>query len=275
METLIIDTEANMPRLIVNHDKNNMTIENILEYYQNTIDKQVTGWFYILDVALIHMIMKKLQKDVEGDVCELGVAYGKSAIGLSLCKETHQTLHLFDYFKEGISLEEAKSAVDKYGNGDKIAWNQIDLLTIKPGQLKFDKPLKFLHVDACHQHRYLLNDLKNFSAHMHEDGVIALDDINDMEYPGINSALAEFTLSEEGKDWVLFAIGANKAYICKKKNFKKYRDDLFDSAMKIFNGVPTNITEIFRYNVLTFTSRHPLSQEDMRKKLEENFYYEP
>lgn len=96
---------------------------------------------------------------------------------------------------------------------------------------------------------------------MADKGVIVLDDINDNEYPGINTAMSEFILSEKGREWCLFAIGSNKAYLCKKRYFTYMRNTLIEKMMTIFTNIPFNFSEIFGLNVVFMSSRHPLTYE--------------
>ena len=59
-----------------------MNFQEYLYNFKTVVDKEVEGWFYPKDIIITYGILKELQKP-KGDVCEIGVAYGKSAIAIS------------------------------------------------------------------------------------------------------------------------------------------------------------------------------------------------
>lgn len=246
---------------------NDFSTQQLLSYYDNTITPNVNGWFYPLDIAIFHLLIKHIIQS-QGDLCELGVAYGKSAIALSHLKSAQENLYLYDLF-EDYPLEQAQHALATYGNTHNLIWNKVDLYQLNLTASPFSQPLKFLHIDACHEHSYCLRDLYNFSPFVADDGVIVLDDINDKEYPGINTAMSEYLLSEQGKEWCVFAIGFNKAYLCKKSYFTYMRNALITQIISLFTNVAFNFSELFGLNVVLMTSRHPLSYEKVIEFLQQ------
>lgn len=193
-------------------------LDNLL-YYQNTVEKALRGWFFVYDHALFHMIMKDLQRDVEGDVAEIGVAFGRSAIALSNYRRENDKLYLFDLCID-VPQEEAQSNIDRYGTGTNIVWKIGDSTQLTPEDLTFDKPIRFLHIDGSHEHGAIVKDLTNFSSRMADGGIMVMDDYNDQEYPGVNSGTLQFVF--ENPEWVIFAIGQNKAYLCQKEHYERY-----------------------------------------------------
>ena len=68
-----------------------MNFQKYLYNFKNVVDREVEGWFYPKDIIIIYGILNELQKPI-GDICEIGVAYGKSAIMISQFKNVLTTL---------------------------------------------------------------------------------------------------------------------------------------------------------------------------------------
>ena len=75
-----------------------MNFQEYLSHFKQVIDKEVEGWFYPKDIIITYGILKELQRP-KGDVCEIGVAYGKSAIMISQFKD-ESNFYLYDIFNE-------------------------------------------------------------------------------------------------------------------------------------------------------------------------------
>lgn len=272
-EKIILDTALNKMYKKVTEIIN---VNDYVNFYTEVIDKKVVGWYYPIDMIIMFYIAKKAQKDIVGDFCELGVAFGKSAIGLSLLKREEEKLYLYDFFvSEEISQENATLVIEKYGNYKNVDWRILDLYKLNEKDVSFDNALRLLHIDSCHQHTMVLKDLRNFTAHIVDNGVICLDDFNDPEYPGVNTAVAQFISSEEGKQWRIFAIGANKAYLCKKQYFDFYRNGLVKWVKENLPQVNVNFAEIFDRECALFIGGKGLTQEEIQNILEnkkERFY---
>ena len=241
-------------------------IDNLL-YFQKTVEPALRGWLFVYDHALIHMIMKDLQRDVEGDVAEIGVAFGRSAIALSNYRQSTEKLYLFDLCVD-VPQEEAQANIDKYGTGDNIEWRVGDTTLLTPETLSFDRTIKFLHVDGSHEHGAVLKDLSTFSTKMSNGGVIVMDDYNDQEYPGVNSGTLQFLF--ENPDWVLFAIGQNKAYICQREHYDRYINGVV-IFMELYNRFGLQFGPRLRgvneRNVLLCCSREPKDIQEVKSEI--------
>ncbi len=237
-----------------------MNFQEYLGHYKQVIDKEVEGWFYPKDLILLYGILVELQTPDMGDVCEIGVAFGKSAIALSQFR-LNSKLYLYDIFSED-ARKIAEANIQKFGNVDNIVWNLQDTTQLNYDDLKFDRSLRLLHIDGCHEHSAVLSDLQLFSPVMADNGVIVVDDYNDQEYPGVKSAVIEFCLSKANyKNWKIIAIGDNKAYIVQKKFQEHYQKSIVDYMVKAQDqyNVPfvlrMGLREVLDTNVLMCDSR--------------------
>ena len=62
-----------------------MNFKEYLSNFKEVVDREVEGWFYPKDIIITYGILNEIQKS-SGDICEIGVAYGKSAIMISQFK---------------------------------------------------------------------------------------------------------------------------------------------------------------------------------------------
>jgi hypothetical protein len=236
-----------------------MNFKEYLSHFKQVIDKEVEGWFYPKDIIITYGLLKELQRP-KGDVCEIGVAYGKSAIMISQFKD-ESNFYLYDIFNEEARVT-AENNISKFGNNTNLTWRLQDTTQLKYDDVTFKSDLRFLHIDGCHEHSAVLSDLMLFSNKMKDDGVIAIDDFQDQEFPGVNSAAFEFSLSKSNyKNWRVFAIGDNKAYMCQKKYAQQYQKALVDyiEKAKVQYDVPfamhLGLREVLDMNALMCDSR--------------------
>lgn len=236
-----------------------MNFQEYLYNFKTVVDKEVEGWFYPKDIIIIYGILNEIQKPI-GDICEIGVAYGKSAIMISQFKN-NSNFYLYDIFNEEARVIAEKN-ITKFGNNTNLVWRLQDTTQLNTDDIVFENDLRFLHIDGCHEHSAVLSDLMLFSNKMKDDGIIAIDDFQDQEYPGVNSAAFEFSLSKANyKNWRVFAIGDNKAYMCQKKYAEIYQKSLVDyiEKAKMYYNVPIpmhlGLRELLDINALMCDSR--------------------
>jgi len=268
---IIIDTSANAFTEKNKFNKQSFQMFDLLGYFSDVVDRKVTGWYYTIDNIIFYHSIVDLTRNIDGDLCELGVAFGKSAVAISLLKTKEETLHLFDLFCADVKLEDAQNNLEKYGNNSNLKWHVLDLMNLDPNSIEFNKKIKFLHIDSCHQHTAMLRDLNNFVPKMHDDGIIAIDDWNDPTYPGVNTAVTQFLLSCAGKNWKFFCIGSNKAYLCQKHNVEKYRSSVIKLIRTKTDGVINSSDVMGNECLLLCSNNNTLSKEEI-DQLENNTY---
>lgn len=248
-----------------------------LTKYKTVIDKEVAGYFYPIDIVMIYCLLQYTQKNLNGDLCEIGVAEGKSAICISNFKKPNDNLYLYDIFSEE-QRAKAEFHLKKFGDFNNIVWRLQDTTSLLNNEIEFSNKLRFLHIDGCHEHDAVLNDLILFSEFMSDNGIIVMDDYNDYEFPGVNSATMQFCLSKYNvKNWRVIAIGDNKAYLCQKKNQTVYQNTLID-FMAAFNmnvnrpfNIKMGLRQLLDINCLLCDSREDWTVE----RLKNNLYNKP
>lgn len=251
-----------------------MNFKDYLTHFKQVIDNEVPGWFYPIDIVMLYGLINDIQQNIPGDLCEIGVAHGKSAIALSNFKKKTDRLYLYDIFSE-ISRIDAERNILKFSDEDNLlVWRLQDTTKLDNEIIFFDRPLRLLHIDGCHEHSAVMNDLTIFTQHMHDEGTIVLDDFNDYEYPGVNSAAIEYSLAKYNyENWRVYAIGDNKAYMCKKKHVQKMQTKMvtFINVARHSLNVPfpirMSLREMLDINVLLCDSREDWSVQTILEEL--------
>ena len=126
-----------------------MNFQKYLYNFKNVVDREVEGWFYPKDIIIIYGILNELQKPI-GDICEIGVAYGKSAIMISQFKNDNN-FYLYDIFTEEARVI-AERNITKFGDGNNLIWRLQDTTQLTTDDIEFENNLRFLHIDGCHEH---------------------------------------------------------------------------------------------------------------------------
>jgi cephalosporin hydroxylase len=242
-------------------------IQATLDFYKDYVNVHVKGWLYELDIILMSQILNwQMCIGIQGNICEIGVYHGKSAILLSWLRQTHEKLYFIDIFP-GEMEQIARKNIETYGSKDNIQWIRLDTAKINSDDVKQMKPLRLLHIDGSHEHQSVLHELQLFTQCLHqENSVIVMDDFNDPEFPGVNSALFQFLLSDIGKDLRIFAIGANKAYLCKWDLMVPYQEMIIHSPIN-FN---LNLTNVMQDKTLLVNSRYPKDKSTILAELRIN-----
>ena len=237
--------------------------QEFLENYLNQGLQEVEGWFFPGDVALFQILASIQQHNlIKGDLCELGVYKGKSLILLNCLRSSDQHLFAFDLFPFD-TLEETKKNLVKWSGPEKVG--SVDYVIGKSTEhtssslrKHFKNRLRFLHIDAGHEYHEVLQSLYAFAPHLSDVGVIAMDDYQDREFPGIESAVHAFSRSKEPRRFVPFLSGSNKIYLCLDKMANFYQKQLLNQPHLKDR---CRVSFIDNFFVLVAFSKLPLSNE--------------
>jgi hypothetical protein len=195
-----------------------MNLQEFCDFFESQIEPGVIGWFYPQDVITFYLLNEiQIRSGLHGDMAELGCCYGKSAIALGHLVRPDERLHIYDFFgptyRDVFFFNMERFCPDM---GDRMVVNSIDLtsLTAPPDDRIAHGAIRFLHIDAGHSHKDVINDLRNFAPMVANGGIIVLDDFFHHQFPGIATAGTEFMLSPEGQHLRPFAGTHYKLYLC-------------------------------------------------------------
>ena len=199
---------------------------------------KIGGWLSREAILLISLIDEvQQQNNLQGNIFEIGVHHGKSAILFTHFLRENEVLDVCDIFGDQ-SQNKSKS-----GDGDKeIFLNNIkqhgkdkigsiyQMLSFKLEDENLDKNYRIFHIDGGHDTDEALFDLNLAATLIIDQGVIILDDPFRPDWPGVTEALVKFM--ENHPDFTAFVVGFNKLMICKNEFADLYLSVIDDAAQR-------------------------------------------
>lgn len=137
---------------------------------------------------------------------EIGVAGGDNA--LVLCNLDIKRLYLVDPYIAYLDSTQGEGLLERGWNKMKadsanllkdnpVAW--IYRKSVKAKDMFNDESLDFVYIDADHQYKYVLEDIKIWSKKVKNGGIVAGHDIS---IPDVKKAVEEYGKYEvKGEDW--------------------------------------------------------------------------
>ena len=187
-----------------------------IQEFINGRHNELDGWFFSTDqVAFFELCSLQHRLQINGDLCEVGVFKGKSLVLLSLLKRDTEKLLGFDLFMEDrlemtqealLAFNAEKNVLLYKGLTSDISLNILDE--------RINNPLRFLHIDAGHEYHEVLEQLAIFTPYLDDNAIIAMDDYQDREFPGIEAAVLDFAEQDRPRRFVPFFASGNKMFLC-------------------------------------------------------------
>lgn len=207
-----------------------MTIE---EYIIHEHEK-VNGWFSPDAMRIIKALSDiQTNNNIHGDILEIGVYQGKSAIFLSMLLTEYDCLWAVDTFepdelyyglnKQAIFIDNIKNILSPEYIGRQI---KIQRRTSSDFfKSEYDDLYRLIHIDGSHERKDVINDLYQSSDRLLYKGLIILDDLFNPQHPGVMEGFMEYALQHPcypliiGHNKLIFAID-NFTYSFYKERFK-------------------------------------------------------
>mgnify|MGYP003742111777 CR=1 FL=1 len=234
--------------------------------------QNIEGWFFPMDwITFITVTNIHRHLRVSGDICEVGVWQGKSLVLLSLLKSKGETVFGLDLFTGDLKALTEKNLA-QYGDPSGVQLCEVDANQFGFVQLRslIDKPLRFLHIDAGHEYHEVLYQLKLYTPFLGDDAVIAMDDTEDREFPGVSAAVHDFCDSQVGRRFLPFCVAANKKYYCLEHNIEKFQTYFLESGS--FQNC--RLTRLKHNSLLILNSKLPVEKSILIEQLKsERFPY--
>jgi hypothetical protein len=163
---------------------------------------QIPGWFSLDDILLFDRINQlQQQAGVVGNLLEIGVYYGRSAILLGYFLQPKERLFVCDAFEGPLPTDDNK-AESAYALG--VTRRQFEenyrrfhdrlpeILACSSTELgKADLPrdFRFIHIDGGHLYEIVRNDIAVTKCLRRERGIVIFDDY--CTHPGVSAAVWE------------------------------------------------------------------------------------
>jgi len=263
-----------------------MNAEIVKEYIRKT--KRIHGWFSP-GAAYLFALLDHIQKEnkVTGNLFEIGVHHGKSAIllGLMANRET-ESLGVCDIFGDQVSNVSAS------GRGDRdIFLENLQALCPQPNFLRVFEKLssklspddvttncRFFHIDGGHNLDEALGDLELAAASLIPEGVIVVDDAFHPAWPGVTEAIFQFFTKHTG-EFVPLIIGFNKLVITTSRGRSLYLKYL-DNAEICWSFIPREpydlkTLELFGEQTSIFHVPTWKSERSLRSQVYQWYFHHP
>lgn len=193
-----------------------MTDKSFLVSYAEAF-ANIPGWFSI-DAYLLMCLYHQLAL-APGDVLEIGVYHGLSAIGVAALRGPNRRFFAIDPF-----LERAKFNAelrDKFLKTMREFYGALDFMTLYAQKsnavprAELQGNFSLVHVDGDHSAACVLHDLELAHALLEPNGVLVVDDYNNLFYPGVSYGVHEY-LRVQPKRFRVVAGGLNKLILLKE-----------------------------------------------------------
>jgi hypothetical protein len=163
----------------------------------------IPGWFLPQDQKLFRWVLgEQDRRHIMGDLVELGVYMGKSAIVIGEYLRPGETFTIIDLFESPASdnencIENANTYVDLTQEAFEANYlrfhERLPIVVKAPSSEILDHASKgahrFVHVDASHLYEQVRTDVASARVLLHESGVVAFDDIQSHHTPGVAAAV--------------------------------------------------------------------------------------
>lgn len=199
-----------------------MNLGTLQSFYTST--SRIPGWLSFHDAGVIHVILSNQSEDkASGNLLEIGVYAGKSAILIGSHARPNEKFHVCDIFSEQTDSRNTDEILRSYKNLSRRTFeeNCIEFLGTLPiihqclslelPRLLNENEFRFIHIDGSHLYEHVVKDL-NFAISVINPrvGVIAVDDFRAQHTVGV--ALAVWQTILEG-DLIPLVMTPAKIYL--------------------------------------------------------------
>lgn len=235
----------------------------IINAYLSQGIHKVHGW---CQPPLWQTIWPLAQKIGDGPVAEIGVFEGKFLIGLAKTFGTGPgnmgtaidifDMQEFNIDKAGVGkIDVLRKNLDAHGVGaDNLHYITADSLTLKAHDaqafLERTGPCSFFSVDGCHEVVHTVNDIEFAMAVTANHGLIAVDDYNNANWPGVQEAVARMYLFRDFA-FIPLVVTCNKLLLCSYSHHNVYLKIVHSYIHE--NHPETRIKRVKRFGFDTLT----------------------
>ncbi len=176
----------------------------------------LVGNFLPVDSALFRVLLSATSEQLHGDLAEMGVLYGASAILIGSYLQPGETFTVIDLFG-GSELDDANAEENSqyYPGLTRQAFEANyrrfhDTLPVVVQDLSSaivnhatHGTHRFVHIDASHLYEHVAPDIANARLLLKPDGIVALDDYRSPHTPGVSAAAWQAVFEQGLKPFLL------------------------------------------------------------------------
>jgi len=183
-----------------------MSLTEYLEFVGDPANDDVEGWLYPTDAQLLSVINDiQMSRGCRGDILEIGVYKGKSAILLGFFPLPGETLIVCDLF-------DSEASVSEENRGENAAYypdlrqedfeknylrfhGRLPTVHTRPstelGDMMPAESCRLVHIDGGHTYEVTCADIETARRLLGPGGVVVVDDWSSAHIPGVALALWE------------------------------------------------------------------------------------
>lgn len=209
--------------------------QRLLDYGVTNL-AQVEGWLSPLDFAVMTSILvAQANLPREGDLAEIGVWRGKSAILMSFFVSEGESLYAVDVFDTYYPGEAPVSPTKPYADPADFrhnlnAYGCPGAVTELASDTRSDdtlierlstREIRFFHIDGGHSYEHVIRDCQTALAVVGKECVIVLDDFMQIENPSVTEAIFD-VFRGAPRGLVPFAITPKKLFLSNREDVPDY-----------------------------------------------------
>ena len=193
--------------------------------------RHVDGWLLPIDAALFAMLAAIQRREgVKGNLFEIGVHHGKSAVLLARMANPGEYLGVCDVFDRQELNRDASGAGDRaifertmraHAPLDAIKLRIFAKASAELNEHDTTTECRFVHIDGGHGPDDVMADLATAVAALLPDGIVAVDDVFNAAWPGVSEGLYRY-MSAHPDAFAPIIIGGNKAYFTRPSARGRY-----------------------------------------------------
>lgn len=184
------------------------------------LSKDTEGWFGKESSAIWDILLEFQSKNnISGNIGEIGVWHGKSALLGAMHQKADEGLLLID----PRPMVEAKNLLGKAHPNTKCFFFESISSHFRRSELysKGASSFRWFHIDGEHSSQSVFLDLEIANFLLSEDGIISVDDFFFAAYPQVTEAVFSFLKTNHSR-LKLILTGFNKGYLCRPIAARKY-----------------------------------------------------
>jgi SAM-dependent methyltransferase len=229
-----------------------MTRDEVRLYLDET--REIEGWFFPVDAYLFGYIDEVQRREsIAGNLYEIGVHHGKTAAFLARMRRDGELLGVCDVF------DQQALNVDRSGEGNRAIFERnlrghdVRVHARLSSALTEDdttESCRFFHIDGGHRAEDVVNDLEVASRALLPDGVVAVDDLFNPNWPGVGEGFYRF-IAANPEVFVPIVIGGNKVLLARPDAASRYE--------RHWNGTQAAVDAPFHFDFKDWLGRRVLT----------------
>lgn len=217
----------------------------------------VEGWFFPVDAYLFGFFDAVHEANgIAGNLFEIGVHHGKSAVLLARMLRPGERLGVCDVFgQQDLNVDRSgEGSLELFQRNLRTYAKTADVaIHVKQSHLLTDvdttTSCRLFHIDGGHLPQTVQSDMESAVRALQPTGVVIVDDVFNASWPGVAEGFFRFSFAR--RELVPLLVGGNKVFLCR------------DEAVPIYESEFGRLSDIAALVPYTFERKSWLGREVM------------